>query len=86
VAENGAIWLAGSALPARSLAFLSQHVLVVLSSAGIVADMHRAYARLGRGLGDYGVFVSGPSKTADIEQTLVVGAHGPRSLTVALLP
>jgi L-lactate dehydrogenase complex protein LldG len=56
--------------------------------------MHEAYARLrdaadsAAGLSDYGygTFISGPSKTADIAQVLVMGAQAARSATVLLLP
>jgi L-lactate dehydrogenase complex protein LldG len=65
----------------------------VVPAGEIVDHMHAAYDRLGvAGLGGsafaqpmFGAFISGPSKTADIEQSLVIGAHGPRSLTVFLL-
>ena len=46
--------------------------------------MHDAYAKLSKPMPAYGCFVSGPSKTADIEQTLVVGAQAARSLTVVI--
>jgi L-lactate dehydrogenase complex protein LldG len=48
--------------------------------------MHQAYEILGSNLPDFGLFIAGPSKTADIEQSLVLGAHGPVSLIVFLLP
>jgi L-lactate dehydrogenase complex protein LldG len=57
---------------------------VLLPQGEIVDNMHQAYARIGSALSQsaFGCFMSGPSKTADIEQALVVGAHGPRSLTI----
>lgn len=82
VAENGAVWLADP-LP-RAAPFLAQHVAVVLPTDRLVADLHDAYAAIGPA-GGFGLFVAGPSKTADIEQALVVGAHGPRSLVVVLV-
>lgn len=84
VAENGAVWLDGAHLPARAGLFLAEHLVIVLAESDIVDNMHLAYERLGARLtlSTYGCFMSGPSKTADIEQALVIGAHGPRSLTI----
>jgi L-lactate dehydrogenase complex protein LldG len=84
VAENGAVWLPLSRLQHRSAVFLATNVIIVLDRARIVADFHEAYASLDVGAEGFGVFVAGPSKTADIEQALVIGAHGPTSLTIVL--
>ena len=84
MAENAAIWVDEADLPHRALPFVAQHLAIVLPKRKIVADMHAAYARLPRPLPGYGVFISGPSKTADIEQALVIGAQGPKSLVVLL--
>ena len=85
VAENGAVWLPDSRLRHRSAVFLATNVLVVLDRARIVEDMHAAYAQADIAHEGYGVFVAGPSKTADIEQSLVIGAHGAKSLTIVLV-
>ncbi len=84
VAENGAVWLGESGMGPRAAPFLTQHLVLVLDRSVIVPDMHAAYDSLDVAREGYGVFVAGPSKTADIEQALVIGAHGPRSLTVLL--
>jgi L-lactate dehydrogenase complex protein LldG len=84
VAENGAIWVEKFAF--RALPFITQHLVLVLRSSNIIANLHEAYAELAEfGMPDFGVFISGPSKTADIEQSLVYGAHGPKTLTVVLV-
>lgn len=86
VAENGAVWLDERVAPLRAGLFLTQHLVLLLERAALVDHMHAAYARLGARVGQtgYGCFLCGPSKTADIEQALIVGAHGARSLVVVL--
>ena len=83
VAENGTIWVPESNMLSRALPFITQHLVLVLDKNTIVANMHQAYARL-EDAGNYGVFIAGPSKTADIEQALVIGAHGARSMMVII--
>lgn len=85
VAENGAVWMAGRGIRHRAIYFLTQHLVIVTPRAKLLDHMHEAYERLRFEQPGYGVFISGPSKTADIEQSLVIGAHGPRSLNVFLL-
>jgi hypothetical protein len=82
VAENAAVLLSSRSLPERALAFLSQHLVVLVPSGVLVPDLVTAQARLPVPPPHHLTWMSGPSKTADIEQTLVVGAHGSRSLTV----
>jgi len=84
VAENGAVWIDGRHLPHRALVVIAEHLAIVLDAQTLVPDLHQACARLGAG-GGFGVFLAGPSKTADIEQSLVIGAHGARSCTVLLV-
>jgi L-lactate dehydrogenase complex protein LldG len=83
VAENGAVWIRDPF--ERAAPFICQHLAVILHPDAIVADMHQAYDQIGAGDFDFGVFIAGPSKTADIEQSLVLGAHGPKTMTVFLL-
>ena len=85
VAENGAVWLTDERLPHRVCYFITQYLALVVRRETIVQNMHQAYQRLAGPLPGYGVFVAGPSKTADIEQSLVIGAHGCRQLHVFVL-
>ena len=85
VAENGAVWLDSAALPHRALFVITQHLVLVTEARNVVNDMHEAYAGLAHIPPAHGVFISGPSKTADIEQALVIGAQGARTVTVLLV-
>ena len=85
VAENGSIWLYESSMVNRLLPFICQHLVIVLKADKIVATMHDAYDQVDTAKEGYGLFIAGPSKTADIEQSLVIGAHGARSLKVFLI-
>jgi L-lactate dehydrogenase complex protein LldG len=85
VAENGAIWIDDKDMRIRKLPFVTGHLVLVLQKEDILEDMHKAYERIDLGHTGFGVFIAGPSKTADIEQSLVIGAHGPVRHTILLL-
>jgi L-lactate dehydrogenase complex protein LldG len=79
VAENGAIWMKNEDNRHRALYFIAQNIVIVIDEKDILNNMHEAYQKLNFDNNGYGAFISGPSKTADIEQSLVIGAHGPKS-------
>lgn len=85
VAENGAMWISEEQMSNRLLPFICQHLVIVLNPGDIVNNMHEAYKQINAVSDGFGVFIAGPSKTADIEQNLVIGAHGARSLRVYLI-
>lgn len=94
VAENACVWIPQQ-MKEKAVCFISENLIILLPKSQIVNNMHEAYRRLserdpksGLDLFDqygYGTFISGPSKTADIAQVLVMGAQAARSATVLLL-
>ena len=85
VAENSALWVTDDILGQRVAPFIAQYLAIVVNKNDIVPTMHQAYERIGNQEYGFGTFIAGPSKTADIEQSLVLGAHGARGLIVFLL-
>lgn len=85
VAENGAVWLTEDVMGQRVLPYIVQHLAVIVREENIVSTMHDAYVKIADEDYGFGGFIGGPSKTADIEQALVLGAHGPLSMTVYLI-
>ena len=83
VAENGAVWIAQD-IRHKALYFGAAALVIVIPKDAIVDTMHEAVVRPEVDDFGYGCFMSGPSKTADIEQALVFGAHGPMSVTVVI--
>ena len=96
VAENACVWIPQQ-MKEKAVCFISENLVILLPKSQIVNNMHEAYARLSNASGKtasdtemfdqygYGTFISGPSKTADIAQVLVMGAQAARSATVLLL-
>lgn len=85
VSENSAIWVDDSNLPNRLLPFICQHLILVIDATTLVSNMHEAYKKIDTFKTGWGAFIAGPSKTADIEQSLVIGAHGARSLVIYVI-
>lgn len=85
VAENAALWVSDELLGQRVSAFIPQYLAIIVDKKDLVADMHQAYQRIGNQQYGFATFIAGPSKTADIEQSLVLGAHGARGLVVFVM-
>ena len=87
VAENACIWIPQT-MKEKAVCFISENLVILLPKSQIVNNMHEAYKRIefDKEYDGYGTFISGPSKTADIAQVLVMGAQAARSATVLLLP
>jgi len=85
VAENGCLWFDENILKQRISSFACQHTLLIIDHKNLVPTMHQAYQKLKIEETGYGVFIAGPSKTADIEQSLVIGAQGALSNTIILI-
>ncbi len=85
VAENGAMWVTDALIKYRVLPFITQQLAVVVKRNTIVYNMHQAYEKIAGTAYEFGVFIAGPSKTADIEQSLVLGAHGPKGMMVFIV-
>ena len=85
VAENACVWIPQT-MKEKAVCFISENLIILLPKSQIVNNMHEAYLRIEFNDYGYGTFISGPSKTADIAQVLVMGAQAARSATVLLLP
>jgi len=73
------------AIRPRGAFVVAEHLALVVAARDVVHDMHEAYRRISFPGAGFGTFIAGPSKTADIEQALVIGAHGARSCTLYLV-
>ncbi|MFQ6370221.1 LutC/YkgG family protein [Shewanella sp. YIC-542] len=85
VAENGAIWVTEALAGVRIAPFICENLMLVIKADDLVANMHQALSKISLDDTGFGVFIAGPSKTADIEQALVIGAHGACTLNVYLI-
>lgn len=84
VAENGCIWVPQT-MKEKAVCFISEELVIMLDKNNIVDNMHEGYKRIRVPELGYGCWISGPSKTADIEQALVMGAQAARGVTVLLI-
>ena len=85
VTENSALWVTDDILGQRIAPFITQYLAIIVNKKDLIPTMQQAYDRIGNQEYGFGTFIAGPSKTADIEQSLVLGAHGARGLVVFLM-
>jgi len=85
VSENGAVWISENQFPIRALPFITNDLVILLQKESLCLHMYNAYKKIYDRKRTFGLFISGPSKTADIEQCLVIGAQGAMNLTVILV-
>lgn len=85
ISENGAIWISENQFPIRVLPFITNDLVILLQKESLCLHMYNAYKKIFDRRRTFGLFISGPSKTADIEQCLVIGAQGAMNLTVILV-
>jgi L-lactate dehydrogenase complex protein LldG len=90
IAQTGSILLTSRSAGGRALSVLPPHHVVIGRESNLVPDLPAAFELLKKRYGDNYpsliTFITGPSRTGDIERILVLGAHGPRILTIFLLP
>jgi len=85
VEENGSVFVSDNKMGDRMIPTITEYLVLVVPKNNIVKNMHEAYKKIDLKTIEYGVFISGPSKTADIESTLVFGAHGAKNLALLLV-
>lgn len=82
-AENGCVWVPQT-MKEKAICFISEYLVLIVDRKNIVSNMHEAYQRIEMPEYGFGSFISGPSKTADIEQALVYGAQAARGMTIVV--
>src|SRR6478609_2418506 len=84
VDENGSVWVTEDIIVERAIPFICENLVVLVDRNNFLPTMHHAYDYIADKDYGFSTFIAGPSKTADIEQSLVLGAHGPKTMTVFL--
>lgn len=82
-AENACVWIPQT-MKERAVCFICEYLVIILDHKNIVNNMHEAYAHIEMPELGFGTFISGPSKTADIEQALVYGAQSFCGVTIII--
>lgn len=85
VEENGSVFISDESMGNKMIPTITEYLVLVVPKSALVKNMHEAYKIVDLKKMEYGVFISGPSKTADIESTLVFGAHGAKNMALFLI-